>query len=135
MVVVCLLSEGCLNAEAMIEAKRAIAIRARLEEIDLGEYRISLPQPTETTEAAEIFFHAFGQVANRDLDKVEELLETLGPELRHRMLLATRQLTVEDIQDPPLTALKTQIAKVVNETLPGEPMQSVGFYRFGFSNL
>ncbi|MCA9229065.1 MAG: flagellar basal body-associated FliL family protein [Planctomycetales bacterium] len=135
LVLAILLCEGCFNAEALIESRRAFAIRARLEEVDLGKFVITLPQPADTVEAAEIYFHVFGQVANRDVHKVEELLISLGPELRHRLLLATRQLTVEDIQDPPLTALRTRIAEVVNETLPDEPLQSVGFYQFRYSNL
>jgi len=135
MLVVCLFSVGCFDAEAMLDSRRAVAIRVRLEEVDLGEFRVSLPQPIATVEAAEINFHVFGQVTNRDLGKVEEALEELGPELRHRLLLSIRKLTAEDIQDPPLTALRAHIAEVVNETLPGEPLLSVGFYRFGFSNL
>ena len=131
----CLLLVGCLDADAMIEARQDIAIQARMEEVDLGEFRISLPQPSQTTEAAEVYFHAFGQVVNRDVKKVRKTLESSGPELRHRLLLATRQLTVQDLEDPPLTALRSQIAEVINETLPDEPLQSVGFYRFVFSNL
>ncbi len=135
MTVACLLLVGCFDAESLIEERRAIAMRDRLEEVDLGEFRVSLPQPSETVEAAEIFFHVFGQVANRDMDQVRESLENLGPDFRHRLLLAVRQLALEDIQDPPLTTLRKQIADMVNETLPGEPLQSVGFYRFGYSNL
>ena len=131
----CLPCAGCFDAEAMIEARRTVAIRARLEEVDLGEFRISLPQPVETAEVAEIDFHAFGQVTNRDLDKVKESLETLKPQLRHRLLLAARQLTVQEIEDPRLASLRAHIVDVVNETLPGEPLQSVGFYHFRFSNL
>ncbi len=135
MIVVCLPLVGCFDAESLIEERRAIAMRDRLEEVDLGEFQVSLPQPSETMEAAEIFFHVFGQVANRDMKKVRKSLEELGPEFRHRLLLAVRQLALEDIQDPPLTTLRKQIADMVNESLPGEPLQSVGFYRFGYSNL
>jgi len=135
MIVACLLLMGCFDAESLIEERRAIAMRDRLEEVDLGEFQVSLPQPSETVEAAEIFFHVFGQVANRDMETVQESLENLGPEFRHRLLLAVRQLALEDIQDPPLTTLRKQITDMVNETLPGEPFQSVGFYRFGYSNL
>ncbi len=110
-------------------------MRDRLEEVDFGEFRVSLPQPSETVEAAEIFFHVFGLVANRDMDEILESLEELGPEFRHRLLLSVRQLTVKEIQDPPLAELRKRISNMVNETLPGEPVQSVGFYRFGYSNL
>ncbi len=126
---------GCFDAESLIEERRAIAMRNRLEEVDLGKFRVSLPQPPKTVEAAEIFFHVFGQVANRDMDQVQKSLDMLGPEFRHRLLMAVRQLALKDIQDPPLTALRKQIVDMVNETLPGEPLQSVGFYQFGYSNL
>jgi hypothetical protein len=130
-----LLLSGCFDAEAMIDARRKIAILARLEEVDLGEFRLTLPRPAQSADMAEIQFHAFGQVANRDLDKVTEALETHGPELRHRLLLAARQLELENIEDPQLDLLRSQIAAVINETLPGEPLQSVGFYRFGYYNF
>ncbi len=135
MLTLCLPALGCFDAKAMLESRRAAAIGMQLGEIDLGEYRFSLPQPAETTEVAEIYFHAFGRVANRDMDKVKESLESLGPEFRNRLLLVARKLTIKDIQDPPLTALRTHIAEVVNESLPGEPLQSVVFDRFDFSNL
>jgi len=131
----CLLLSGCFNADAMIDARRKVAILARLEEVDLGKYRLTLPRPAQSTEMAEIQFHAFGQVANRDLDEVTEALETYGPELRHRLLLAARQLEIKDIEDPALGLLGSQIAAVINEVLPGKPLQSVGFYRFGYYNF
>lgn len=131
----CLLLTGCFNADAMIESRRKVAILARLEEVDLGKFRLTLPRPPQSDEMAEIQFHVFGQVANRDLDAVTESLETYGPELRHRLLLAARELQLEDIEDPQLDLLRTQIATVINETLPGEPLQSVGFYRFAYHNF
>ena len=126
---------GCFDAESMVEARRAVAIKARLEEVDLGEFRVTLPRPPETNEVAEISFHVFGHVANRDLRMVQDALETHGPELRHKLLLATRQLGMEEIEDPQLQSLRNYVAEVINETLPGDPLQFVGFYRFSFSNL
>jgi len=110
-------------------------MRDRLEEVDLGKFLVSLPQPSETVEAAELFFHVFGLVANRDMDEMLDSLEEFGPEFRHLLLLSVRQLTVKDFQDPPLTELRKRISEMVNETLPGKPVQSVGFYRFNYSNL
>jgi len=126
---------GCFDAEAMVNARRKVAILARLEEVDLGKFRLTLPRPAQSDSMAEIQFHAFGQVANRDLEKVNMALETHGTELRHRLLLAARQLDMKDIEDPRLDLLRTQIATVVNETLPGKPLQSVGFYRFAYHNF
>ncbi len=135
LAVTCLLLTGCFDASAMIEARRKVAVLARLEEIDLGKFRLTLSRPVQSDEMAEIQFHAFGQVANRDLDTVTDSLETFGPELRHRLLLATRQLKLEDLEDAGLDLLGSQIAEVINETLPGEPLQSVGFYQFSYYNF
>ncbi len=132
---VCLLLTGCFDADAMIDSRRKVAILARLEEVDLGKYRLTLSRPVQSSEMAEIQFHAFGQVANRDLDQVTDALETYGPELRNRLLLAARQLSLEDLEDAQLELLRTQIAMVINETLPGEPLQSVGFYQFSYHNF
>ena len=131
----CFLLNGCFNAESLIEARRAEAIGARLVEVDLGKFHISLPQPAETTAVAEVQFHVFGQVAYRNLELVEESLEKNGPEIRHRLLLATRQLKPSEIVDRELQSLRSHIANVFNETLPEEPLQSVGFYNFRFSDL
>ena len=130
-----LTSVGCVDADAMIESRHVIAIRARLKEVDLGKFRVTLPHAVERTDSAELHFHVFGQVTNHDLDNVEEALKKKGPEIRHRMLIVARLMTIEDLEDPKLTALRGNIAKVVNESLEGEPLQSVGFYRFGYMNF
>ncbi len=135
MTIVCLSLVGCFDADAMIEARRKVAILARLEEVDLGEYRLTLPQPVQSTEMAEVQFHVFGQVANRDLDQVTEALETYGPELRSRILLAARKLSLKDLEDAQLELLRTEIVDVVNETLPGEPLQSIGLYSLNYYNF
>lgn len=127
-----LTSVGCFDADAMIDARRVIAIRARLVEVDLGEFRVTLPHAVERTDSSELHFHVFGQVANRELKKVEEMLKKKGPEIRHRMLIVARLLTIEDLEDPKLSALRSRIAEVANESLEDEPIQAVGFYRFGY---
>jgi hypothetical protein len=126
---------GCYDAEALIEARRAVAIRARLVEVDLGEFRITLPGPYTERKRAEIHFRAFGQVANRDLKLVRETLEKNGPDLQNRMLLVVRRMKMREIQEPALTTLRNSLTSAVNDTLPGDPLQSVGFYCFGFVNL
>lgn len=128
-------SVGCFNADALIEARRTIVKRTSLEEVDLGRFRVTLPHAAEKTENAELYFHVFGQVANRDLDKVKKSIERNGPEIRHSMLIAARMMTAEQLEDPQLKDLRQSFAKVVNKTLEGDPVQSVGFYRFGYMNF
>ncbi len=124
---------GCFNAEALIESRRLVAIKARLEEIDLGKYRISLPQTESVTETIEVNFHVFGQVANRDMETVSQLLESSRPEIRDQLLVVTRNLSEAELEDPELSSLREHIAKVVNNTLEGDPVQSVGFYNFRYA--
>ena len=136
-VLLCLMmsSVGCFDADALIEARRITVMRKRLVEVDLGKFRVTLPHAAEKTENAELYFHVFGQVANRDLNKVKEAIEKNGPELRHSMLIAARLMTAEQLEDPQLKALRQNFAKVVNETLEGDPVQSIGFYRFGYMSF
>lgn len=133
--VVCVSIPGCFNANAMIEKRRAIAILTRLEEVDLGEFRISIPRPSDEVAAAEIIFHAFGQVKNRDLKLVQSSLEIPSPDLRHRLLIASRSLSIQDLEDPKLSQLRENIASVINEDFEDDPVQSVGFYKFLYSDL
>jgi hypothetical protein len=133
--IACVFLPGCFNAETMIEERRAIAILTRLEEIDLGTFRISVPRPSDQVAAAEIFFHAFGQVENRDFKLVQTSISNSGPELHHRLLIASRALTIQDLEDPQLTQLRENIAKVINEKFEGDPLQSIGFYKFIYSDI
>lgn len=126
---------GCYDAKELVKARREIAIKARLVEVDLGEFRITLPGPYTERKRAEIHFHAFGQVANRDLRLVRATLRKNGPDLQNRMLLVVRKMKMQEIQQPRLTTLRETLASAINDTLPGDPLQSVGFYSFGFINL
>ncbi len=125
---------GCYDAKALIESRRAIAVRARLVEVDLGEYRVTLPRPFTELERAEVNFHVFGQVSHKDYDDTKKSLEKFAPDLRHRLLLAVRQMKMTEIAEPSLASLREQIASTVNEMIEGDPVKSVGFYSFTFSN-
>lgn len=130
----CVTLPGCYDAKALIDARREIAIRAKLVEVDLGAYRVTLPKPFTELERAEVNFHAFGQIAHRDLQKAKKTLDEVAPDLRHRLLLAVRQMRMSEIADPSLDSLRTSIAEAVNEMVEGDPVKSVGFYSFTFSN-
>ena len=72
-------------------------------------------------------------MANRDLDSVSEIVESKGPTIHDKVLVMARHLSEEELEDPELASLRKQIAEVFNETLEGEPVQSVGFYHFRYS--
>ncbi len=125
---------GCYDGQAIIEARRAIAVRARLVEVDLGKFRVTLPKPYRDMEKAELHFHAFGQVAHRDLDKVEESLKQNSANLNHHILLAVRNLNTTQIAEPNLATLRQEIIQAINGIVEGAPVQSIGFYQFALTN-
>jgi len=135
LLVVAISSAGCFDAEALVHSRQKMAVLARLEEIDLGEFRVTLPKPAAGASIAELRFHVFGRVANSDLDRVQKALENQGPQFRHELLLAVRQLQVSDLEDPQLQTLRSHIENVMNDALSGEPLQSVGFYSFAYANF
>ena len=54
VLMVCLAgSLGCFDADALIEDRRLVAMRARLEELDIGEFRVTLPRADAQNETAE----------------------------------------------------------------------------------
>lgn len=124
---------GCFNADRLIESRRLTAIRAKLQEVELGDFRITLPQGDTFDETTELHFRVFGRVATRDAKTVGELLENYEPQIRDQMLVATRGLSREDIEEPKLSALRKTIAEVINGYLEDEPVQSVGFYTFRYA--
>lgn len=131
--VVCLLG-GCFDANNMIASRRELAKLARMEEIDLGAFRVSLPQMPNATSSAVVDFHAFGQVVNSKARAVSKAVEQHGPELRYRMLLAVRELNLTELEEPSLDTLRKNIEQVVNDTLPGDSIQSIGLYRFSLTS-
>ena len=74
---------GCYDAEALIQQTRVAAIQDRLEEVDLGEYRVTLPPAEGTSTHGVVAFHAFGQVANQHRDEVMASLAARGPEWQY----------------------------------------------------
>jgi hypothetical protein len=125
---------GCFNADAMLESRLKNARLTTLEEVELGEFQVTLPQLPDSSATTVVDFHAFAHVANRDVSKVTEMIEQRSPELRHNMLIAVRNLNLEELEEPSLDTLKKDIEQVANDSLAGTPLRAIGFYRFSMSS-
>ena len=123
---------GCYDAAAMLQTRRDEVDVLRLEEVDLGKFRITLPHLPGDTDGGVVDFHAFGQVARSHRQEVTDLLESRGPELRYRMLLSVRSMAREKLDEPKLESLRLLIADVINGSLEEKPVKSVGFFHFEF---
>jgi hypothetical protein len=126
---------GCFDGSAILQAHEEETNLVRLDEVDIGEYRITLPHAPGRAGRGVIDFHVFGQVARRDRDKVASALKFNSAEIRYRVLLLTRGLTQEQLDEPKLATLRTQITKIANASLESKMVRNVGFYRFAFTEM
>jgi hypothetical protein len=126
---------GCYDRDAIVEARHEETKLVPLKEIDVGEFRITLPHSPGAPGGGVVEFHAFGQVAARDSDDVAGALALNAPELRYRVLLLVRSLTRQELDEPTLTTLRAGIAEVANSALDKKRIKNIGFYRFSFTTL
>ena len=108
---------------------------ATWEEVDLGEFQVTLPHVLGAATDSIVEFHVFGHVQPTDLAAIDRALATRGPELRSRMLIAVRELTDAHFDEPKLTALREAIAQVLNAALEKPLVRKVGFYQFAFNTI
>jgi hypothetical protein len=125
---------GCFNGNTLLEAKQEETSLVQLDEIDLGEFRITLPGALPATNAGVVEFHAFCQVAKRDRAKVASALKLNEPEFRYRLILSVRSMTEKELSEPKLKRLRGELEKLANAPLEHSKIKSVGFYRFAFAS-
>jgi hypothetical protein len=119
---------GCYDGDAIIDEVRAVALRTRLVEVDLGAYRTTMPRQENESEATEIALHIFGTVPRYRVPEIEKQLRADGYRLRHLALAAVRQTTTDELAEPNLSALRARLEEVVNSQLADAPVKSIGFY-------
>lgn len=130
-----LLSAGCYDADALRAKRTEVHEVVHTEEIDLGEFQITLPHIPGNPHDSIVEFHAFGHVESGDRAAIDRALAVRGAELRHRMLLSIRSLASVDFDEPHLTALRGAIAEVLNAALEKPLVKKVGFYQFSFTTI
>lgn len=126
---------GCYDADKLLRQRAEVESGTRLEEVDLGEYRVTLPHVLGDATDSVVDFHAFGQVTRRDRDKLATALAAREPELRSKLLLMLRGLPDAAYEEPKLTALRQQIAEAINRSLDKNMIKQVGFFRFTFERV
>jgi hypothetical protein len=125
---------GCYNADALLHQHSEADAVLRMEEIDLGEFSITLPHVLGQATDYLVDFHVFGYVKSGDREKVTHALALRGPELRSHMLMKVRSLHDADFDEPKLSKLRESVAEVINGALKEQVVQRVGFYHYSFSS-
>jgi flagellar basal body-associated protein FliL len=99
-------------------------------EVDLGQYAATIWQPERQTSLL-ISFQLFGTVKAENGADFEARYEEKKHRIRERLLVAARQLSLEDITDPTLANLRALAVKIVNEGLGRRLVDSVVVSEFG----
>ncbi len=123
---------GCYDSELLIQRAQDKAIRARLEEIDLGTFRVTLPRNPITSDMTEIDVHMFGQMPHYKIPDAEQELEEKAYLLQDRTLAKLREFDQRDLVDPDLKKLRAELLATVNSVLDEPAVDSVGFYSMRF---
>ena len=95
---------------------QSTALTTSLAEIDLGEFRTTLPRDPNT-HIHVVELHIFGTVPRSRLSEVKKQIKADGYRVRHEMLAAVRRGTVMSFAEPNLALRRNRIEKVVNDML------------------
>jgi hypothetical protein len=119
---------GCYDGQALVDKARTAAQGTRLAEIDLGTFRTTMPKDPVSNSLTELELHLFGTVPRYRVPMIERQLKTEDYRLRHEMIVAVRQATVDELAEPNLARLRARIERVVNSILEEAPVEAIGFY-------
>lgn len=130
---VCLIATaGCYSGERLIEQVRMRSIRTRLDEVEIGSFRVTLP-PDSTGDLSEIDVRVFGEAARYRISELEKELAEKRPLLGDLATRMLREVDQQELIDPDLTSLRERLLATVNSVLDGEPIHAVGFYDVSFT--
>ena len=125
-------SVGCFNGEKLVARVRNHAIRSRVDEVKLGQYRVTLPRNRLTGEMSEVDVRVFGETLRYKINEIEDELKSRAPEIEDHTLRILRETTREELADPELTDLRARLLASMNEVLTGAPLKSVCFHEVRF---
>lgn len=119
---------GCYSGEKLVEQVRKRAIRTRMDELPLGNFRVTLPTPIDGADMTEIDMRVYGEAPRYRIGKLEDELATKSHLLGDRATRILRQIELGELIDPNLESLRERMLQAVNEVLEGEPIEAIGFH-------
>ena len=126
---------GCYDGGELVDSRQKEIDLVRMDEIEIGEFRVTLPRADGTPGGGVVEFSAFGQVSRHDRDEAAKALEFNRSELRDRVLLLVRSLSREDLAEPKLQKVRDGIAALANSTFDKQLVRNIGFYNFSFKPM
>lgn len=128
----CVPLSGCYSSDSLVKRVRNHAIRTRIDEVDLGEFRVTLPRNAQTGEMTEIDVRLYGEAFRYKINEIEDELEAKAPFVEDHTLRVLRETTRQELSEPDLVQLRDRLLDSMNEMLTDAPLTSVGFYDVRF---
>ncbi len=116
---------GCYNSGQMVERARNRALATRLEEVDLGSYRITLPFDELSGARTELVLELVGTARRYRTGDIENRVESQRCLLRQGTIAAARLTTPEELADPQMAALRARLLAVTNDVLGDDAVDTL----------
>ncbi|RCS52692.1 hypothetical protein DTL42_07585 [Bremerella cremea] len=100
-------------------------------EVDLGMFDCTIPNP-KTNSTILVDFHAFIKLPRYKSYELEPILESHKSRFRHNMVLRIRKFNRTALNEPDLTQLREALRASLDELLPDNKIEMIGFYSFQF---
>jgi hypothetical protein len=120
---------GCYDGDALLKQAQSAALNTSLAEVDLGEFKTTLPRGPESDTHMSLEFHVFGTVPRSRLTEVNKQLKVEEYRVRHETLAAVRKSSRDELAEPSFAKLRARIEEVVNAVLTDAPVKEIGFYQ------
>jgi len=125
-------SLGCVDGDKLVARVQNNAIRTRIDEVELGSYRVTLPLNFQTGEMTEVDVRLYGETLRYKINEIEDELKQKAPVFEDHTLKVLRETTRQELADPDLVSLRARLLESMNQTLTGAPLTSLGFYQVRF---
>ncbi|MFV1965152.1 MAG: hypothetical protein ACC628_06985 [Pirellulaceae bacterium] len=102
-----------------------------VEEIDLGEYSITVSQPNSSL-AVRVDFHMWGTVLEEDIREIKSMMDRHIHRFRDQVLVEVRNSEPADLADPGLALIKRRILEKSNDLFDEPILRSIMFSQFSY---
>lgn len=121
---------GC-GTQPEVAASEEAAEREALppHEITIGQYAFRAYDPTSNTQTR-FDFSLAGLVDEKDLAKLEEEFQKKKIRIRDRVMIVSRESTIEELEDPDLVMFRRRLLKDLNRLIEDGQLNDVYVSRF-----
>jgi len=111
-----MLCAGCGGADADTAAQQEEKPKLPPQEIAIGDYAFRAYDPASNTQTR-FDFSLAGLVEPEDLEGLQKELEKKKIRIRDRVMIVSRESTIEELEDPDLVMFRRRLLKEMNRLI------------------